>query len=133
MGYDLLITRAQGWVESELHPISFDEWLDYVARDPELEIDERQLGYGVRGFAMWTAWSQHTEESPAWLDWFEGAVFTKHPDSELRGKMFRIAQALGAKLVGDEGERYGADGEAIDRPERATSTRRPWWRRLFGG
>ena len=33
MGYDVHITRAREWHESDTTPITLDEWLAYVARD----------------------------------------------------------------------------------------------------
>jgi hypothetical protein len=42
----------------------------------------------------------------AWFDWHRGAIVVKNPDTEILDKMKQIAAALGAFVVGDEGERY---------------------------
>jgi hypothetical protein len=39
MGYDVHITRAEDWTESESAPIGLDEWLRYVAGDHEMRLD----------------------------------------------------------------------------------------------
>ena len=38
MGYDVHITRADHWTESERRPIAAEEWLALVERDSELAI-----------------------------------------------------------------------------------------------
>lgn len=37
MGYDLYITRADEWYESEKNPITLDEWHRYVASCADME------------------------------------------------------------------------------------------------
>lgn len=39
MGYDLHVTRADDWTESESSPITLNEWLAYVQEDPEMRLD----------------------------------------------------------------------------------------------
>ena len=39
MGYDVHITRAEHWTESDSTPIGLDEWLSYVGSDPEMRLD----------------------------------------------------------------------------------------------
>ena len=51
MGYDLHITRADDWTESETFPIGLEEWLDYVASDAEMHLD-KQAGVEVDGHAI---------------------------------------------------------------------------------
>ena len=40
MGYDLHVTRADDWTESESSPITLNEWLAYVEEDPEMRLDK---------------------------------------------------------------------------------------------
>jgi hypothetical protein len=42
----------------------------------------------------------------AWFDYRRSRVVVKSPDDEILGKMRQIASALGAKVIGDEGELY---------------------------
>src|SRR5438105_2107792 len=116
MGYDLHITRAPTWTDSKSHPIPLNEWLKYVAGDPEMRLDnfaEAQVDGGIlryenEGLAVWTAYSKSSEAGAhgCWFDHRRGEVVVKGPDEEIIGKMKRIAQALGARVVGDEGELY---------------------------
>jgi prepilin-type processing-associated H-X9-DG protein len=65
------------------------------------------LGYASDGLAVWIAYSKHDPKgNMAWFDWHRGAIVVKNPDDEILGKMKLIAAALGAFVVGDDGELY---------------------------
>lgn len=96
LGYDLHITRREDWSDTD-SDISAEEWLRYVESDPELRICFEQGQY----FAVWCA-SLHD----SWLDWSDGQIYSKNPDSPLINKMIKIAQQLGANVQGDDGELY---------------------------
>jgi hypothetical protein len=113
MGYDIRITRAENWTESDSNPITLDEWLRYLDGDPEMRLDyfaEADVGGGILRYennrlAVWTAYSGHgVKGNMAWFDYRRGRVVVKNPDDEILGKMQRIASTLSAKVVGDEGE-----------------------------
>lgn len=143
MGYDLHITRATLWIDSDAAPITLEEWLEYLDSDPEMRLDgfaEAHLPDGTTlraespGLAVWTAWSAHERDgNMAWFDHRRGRIVVKNPDDEIVGKMFAIAERLGARVQGDEGEIYDEHGRPheLEQPERTGGT--PWWRRLFGG
>jgi hypothetical protein len=99
MGYDLHITRAENWSENAGAEIGPEEWLALVHADPELAIDPVQGPY----FARWSGPSRYPDP---WLDWFAGNVNTKNPDSALLRKMVALANRLGARVQGDDGENY---------------------------
>lgn len=137
MGYDIHITRADEWFDSEARPIAKEEWLALIEADPELQpaqpnADGSSLGYEMPGVAMWTAWSRAAAEDLPWIAYYEGRLMTKNPDREILRKLHQIAQALDAKVQGDEGEQYDADGEPIAIEGDEPPARRPWWKRLFG-
>jgi hypothetical protein len=134
MGYDIHITRASEWSDSEAQPISIEEWLAYVSSDPEMrldgyahvEIDGRTLRHESQGIAVWTAYSGHgVGGNMAWFDYSDGQVWVKNPDREILGKMLRIAERLGANVQGDDGEAYL---RAEDFPDERPRPQRPWWR-----
>lgn len=104
MGYNVHITRAKRWPDSERHPITSEEWLATIARDPELRIAPNQGKY----FAFWNV--RDSEEWGAWLDWRRGKIYAKNPDEALIRKMAEIAQRLRAAVQGDDEEYYSADG-----------------------
>ena len=130
MGYEIHITRKNEWSDEDGPEISLEDWKAYIASDPEMRLDgyaEATMENGDvfrtehDGIAVWTAYS---------------GIVAKNPDREILAKMFEIAQALGARVVGDEGEEYGTDGEmaeAAEAVEEAASpgmkqTKRPWWK-----
>lgn len=119
MGYDLHITRAEEWYESETNPISLEEWIAYVRSDPEMRLDgyaeakvpdQGALRYENEGLAVWTSYSGNAKKGNfAWFDFRQGNVVVKDPDDEIIAKMSRIAKVLNARVQGDEGEFYGED------------------------
>jgi hypothetical protein len=105
VGYDIHITRSRDW--SDIPPdkqITGQEWLHYVAKDPQLKL----AGYNGEYFAIWSGKSRHGE---AWFDWSRGRVHTKNPDPAVLAKAIEIARALGARVIGDEGETYLPGGQ----------------------
>jgi hypothetical protein len=138
VGYEVHITRADEWTESEAVPILLGEWLAYVKSDPEMRLDGRAVASTVdggaiemesEGLAVWTKYSgNEVDGNIAWMMHDCGRVTAKNADEEIIGKMMRIASALRARVIGDDGEEYGAQAT----PARAPSAR-PWWKRLLGG
>ena len=113
MGYDLHITRARSWLESESWPITEGEWRALVASDPALEVTgvaEAGSGPVVRyenpGLARW----RHPDGEEVWFDLRDGRVVVKNPDEPTIAKMIAVASQLGARVVGDEGEVYERAG-----------------------
>lgn len=123
MGYDVHITRADDWTESASVPISLEDWLAVVDRDPELRLErtasattaEREIvSFESPGLSVWTGWSRHgAGGSFAWIDHSDGEIVVKNPDEEVLRKMHQIARALGARVQGDDGEEYDATGRAV--------------------
>jgi hypothetical protein len=105
MGYDLHITRRKHWSDDGCD-ITAREWLDYVAGDAELKLSPADGLY-------WTVWSGPSELPQPWLDWDAGQIFTKNPDEPLIRKMFAVADALQARVQGDDGEFYDQNGNAL--------------------
>jgi hypothetical protein len=120
LGYELHITRKQGWSDEDGPIITQAEWEAYIASDPELRLDgyaEVTMPTGSKlrvtppGIAVWTA---HPDPSsgPAWITLgSSGNVRARNPDRALIRKMCQIAQQLGARVMGDDGEIYGGDGQ----------------------
>ena len=115
MGYDVHITRAAYWYESEASPITLTEWRNYIESDIELAIDllnsrDDKLDvnwYGEGGRpdgseGVWSFW------------WTDGRITAKNPDKATIGKITRIAIVLNARLVGDEDEEYRPNGEIYE-------------------
>jgi len=123
MGYDVHITRKQDWFDEEPQ-IKLAEWKAYLKADPSMRLDGYAeattpsgdtLHYENEGLAVWTAYSRHQSNgNMAWFDFEIGNVVVKNPDQEILRKMWQIAQALGAKVQGDEGETYREDGCVLE-------------------
>ena len=88
MGYDVHITRKKDWAAEDGPVITAEEWLAYVATDPQLRLDPASKRYSV------TLDIQSQYPDP-WLEWFEGDIYSKNPDEATRTKMLQIAAALG--------------------------------------
>ena len=117
MGYDLHITRAENWIDSHDKPISLEEWLNYVEQDPEMRHDgfaettspeDEVIRMESEGLSVWTGYSGWFKKKVvAWLYYSaNGYISVKNPDPKVIRKMKSIAKALGAHVVGDEGENY---------------------------
>jgi len=131
MGYDLHVTRADTWLESEAAPITFDEWEAFLLTDRSLRADAEASADSV-------VWADHPNEpSPIW--WYEGEVRCKNPDEATVAKLVAIAERLGAHVVGDDGEEYFIDSAGAVRhrepplPRETTQRlrRNRWWQRLI--
>ena len=143
MGYELHIIRRNDWeADEEKSNITLAEWLDYVKTDGELELTS---GYSYKigqdtyhhdcpGFCEWNAYSK--EQRPGHRPWFShdyGCISIKYPDTETIRKMIAMAEALDARVQGDDGEFY--DEAAVVAMEAADAARKtptiekqPWWK-----
>jgi hypothetical protein len=107
MGYDLHITRAIFWPDSERYPILADE-VGNLRDEPDLTIPP-----GVpRDFCTIT-WQSGTSDGDGWLMFYAGQLKTKHPEPGLVCRMTELGTRLDAWVVGDDGEVYEWDGEQV--------------------
>lgn len=121
MSYYLYITRKKHWYDSTGPEISPNEWRRLVEGNEELNWAPELGEY----FAIWPDASR---QDPPWLTWSNGNLESRNPDQATIMKFVSLANALGAIVVGEENERYAADGRiaALPRPcplERVQS----WW------
>lgn len=125
MGVELFITRADFWAENDSNRIEAEEWLDYVASDPDLELSPENGEY----FVIWNGDSEH--EIP-WLDWLDGNVFTKWPDTALYQKMLLVAGEMSATVQDEEGTLYEKKADWQFSPNEPSSESsiaiKPWWK-----
>ena len=130
MGVEFHITRAEFWAQNDGKEITSEEWLAYVASDSEFRLSPEN----GKHFALWSGNSKYEEP---WLDWFQGNVQTKWPDTALYRKMLRVATALQAKIQDDDGNVYRTESDWEFDPSMhsasAPSTKSPasWLKRLF--
>ncbi|MEG2805009.1 hypothetical protein [Stenotrophomonas sp.] len=107
MGYDIHITRRAQWFDEAGPSLTLQEWLDHIAQDPELQLETRPDA--DPGDAWWVP--QPGTRMGLWHQ--QHRVVAKNPDPALLRKMYQIAQALDARVLGDENEEYGADGQPL--------------------
>ncbi|MBY8873275.1 hypothetical protein K7640_15680 [Micromonospora sp. PLK6-60] len=108
MGYELHISRAEEYYDSEEHPVALDEWLSYAESNSTLRV------------GGWLGWDEDRQPiyeytcadgSVVSLTWFEGAIEIKgHFDGDAYREFGALAEDLRGNLQGDEGERYTSDG-----------------------
>jgi hypothetical protein len=110
MGVELYITRADFWADNDDHQITAEEWLAYVSRDKEFKLDPRN----GRHFVLWLGKSEYDEP---WLDWYQGNISTKWPDTALYNKMLQVSSALGARIQDDDGTVYSKVGDWVFSPK----------------
>jgi hypothetical protein len=126
MGYDLHITRAEDWGESEKTPITKEEWEAVIAADPELRLDPDNDRFD-RFQANWI--DPASGEERGWFAWSDGEISTKNPDRAQLAKMLQLAERLGAQVQGDDGEKYTTPEAISEDPykEAAAHGRSLWW------
>jgi hypothetical protein len=98
MGFDFHITRHDPVTGEEGPPISQEEWLAYVASDPEIAHDDEHPDPG-------TSFLYAARPAPWQIFWDESKeVFTTYPPADVVAKLVRIAKALGAHVLDDDGD-----------------------------
>jgi hypothetical protein len=115
MGYDLHITRALNWFDSERYPILGAE-VDALVRDePELTILPDEPPRPDSCYLLWNCAASESEGG-LWLK--RGQLQTKNPRTELVRRMTDWATRLDAWVIGDDDEVYEWDGERVSHWER---------------
>ncbi len=111
MGYELHITLADDWGQSAEHPIAEAAWRSVIDGDSSLctsntdYLDLRDLTTGLVTRHHPVIWNGHPAGGvPFWF--IGGQVTAKNPDAATIAKMKTMAQKLGARLQGDDGEEY---------------------------
>jgi hypothetical protein len=146
MGYEVHITRKENWFDEGGPGITFEEWKNYLASDPEMRLDgfaEASTSDGSilrvenPGLSVWLAYSGHEKNgNMAWFYHLEDRITVKNPDEEMLIKMYAIAIVLGARVQGDESEIYDSNGQSnwqylrVDVGEESGTTKKPWWKFL---
>jgi len=111
VSYDLHITRA-GWHPRSLeHPISREEWRAAAQGWPGM-VAEGRVDYADTGPVMVYA-LPGAAEHPASLYWRLGQITVGVYPADT-GEVARLAESMGARLVGDDGEVYLPDGTVVD-------------------
>jgi hypothetical protein len=106
MGYDLHVVRTEDWLDASQNPIGLDEVQAAVAVDSELSLDADQF------VAMSDAKGRtHRYPIVSWRGrpifwWYQDQLISSSPTEAVVGKLLQIAERLGARVIGDDGELY---------------------------
>jgi hypothetical protein len=94
------ITHKDHWADDQGPCISLSEWTEYAHGDTDIHPDPDNLGC-----ENWIV----TGREGVWPLWWAGTgeVVAKNPEPHMIEKMIAIANALGARVLGDEDEVYG--------------------------
>lgn len=105
MGYDLHIVRTLDWTDAASSPITKADVDALIARDAELKwsttdyVDMDDGGVTTRYYLIeWRG-------SPSFW-WYRDQIQCSGADDAQQLKLVRMARALNAYVVGDDGERY---------------------------
>ncbi|MCP4148723.1 MAG: hypothetical protein GY757_13330 [bacterium] len=137
MGYEIHITRAEDWLDSENSPISLEEWVAFIEKNDDFRLDgyaETTSNQGVTirvenaGLAVWTAYSDHEEgKRMVWFNYCNGRIVVKNPDKEIIKRMYRVARYFNAAVQGDDGEIYNEKGKS-ELSEQPGNQKKKWWK-----
>jgi hypothetical protein len=113
VGYNVYVARRHNWYDDDGPQIAAEEWRQLVDADPDLamvgfaeaSVDNAVLRYESPFLAQMVT-RPDVQTAGAWLDLEDGMIVVKNPDDTLLAKMVQIAEALGARVQGEEGEYY---------------------------
>jgi hypothetical protein len=98
MGYDVYITRRKEWNDTFGDEIGPEEWMALVDDDEQLE--------PVRSAGPWAARSL----AGTLIEWTDGSVAARDPEDDEVELLLELAERLGARVQGEDGEIYLAGG-----------------------
>ncbi|OKQ00149.1 hypothetical protein [Paenibacillus sp. P46E] len=108
MSYNVHITRADHWTNSEAKPISIEESKDYFAAKADFEYMNKlshQTPFGTLTMGgEFFVWNDKDVKVP--FRYYEGRITVSGADDFIIGRMKQVAQELDAIVQGDEGELY---------------------------
>jgi hypothetical protein len=116
MGYDVHITRKANWFDEE-PKITLEEWESLAESDPMLSangwVDWKVNGNAVRAKTFLVREAKDPDDATA-LFWDSGGdVSASNPTPVGIAYMASIAARLKARVQGDDGEFYDAQGNPI--------------------
>jgi len=120
MGYDLHVVRTENWFDSETNPVTKSEVDRLISSDSSLSWSTTDYvdmsaddGTVTRYYLI--CWRG---EPVFW--WYRSEITCKNPDESQILKLLEIAQSLGARLIGDDSERYELGKSLFGKPKIVT-------------
>lgn len=137
MGYEVHVVRRKDFENYEEESnITMEEWKHLVESSPELtweqfDGDTKPLDYK---YCYWLAHPEQDDTNRPWFDYYGGSINTKWTDPPCMKLLLRIAEQLGGRLEGDDGEVYTMK-EIVDLEEyhkktepSSTPQKKPFWK-----
>ena len=120
MGYSLHIIRTSN-PSSGSSEISLEEWLTYCDHDPEMmpvatatatnPATGEEIAIHASGTALYEPLDNSAGDTAAvYFNWLRGKISFDGSSGEAIAKAISISKILRARVIGDEGEFYRADG-----------------------
>lgn len=106
MAYDLHVVRTADWVDAATNPISKDEVDHLITSDPTLAWSDRDFVEMKSEAGETTRYWMIERNGVSCFYWYRDQIVGSGMDEVQIGKLLRIAAALNAFLMGDDGERY---------------------------
>jgi hypothetical protein len=128
MGYDLHITRAIRFYESDRFPILDAEVVAAVHAAPDLVTPPDAPRHPGFCYVFWSS-----SASDEYLLFHNGRLSTKNPSESFKRRMIELAEHLDAWVIGDDAELYERDGERVDPRWRSRESYHPRQRLITRG
>jgi hypothetical protein len=106
MPYDIHIVRTRDWTEAGRAPVTQQDVEDLIAGDPELAWSSSDYVDRLDDAGLVTRYYGITWRGETCFFWCVDEITCSRPDYGHIVKLVRIARALNAYAVGDDGERY---------------------------
>jgi hypothetical protein len=106
MSIYVYVTRKGDPFDDAGPQITRGEWLDLIANDADLSLEDPADRFPGYKDAIYAAWKSYPGGYTAWLVWFNGNIEVKGIDDALLGKLRAVATALDARIVSELGEEF---------------------------
>jgi hypothetical protein len=116
MGYDLHIVKTDNWLDASKNPITKAQVDELVKQDKELLWSEKDFisvedepGQTIKYFAI------NWNNNPSFF-WYKDQIKCSNAGNDQIIKLIQMSKALGAKLIGDDGEYYQVKKNIFGKP-----------------
>jgi len=127
MAYDLHIVRTKNWLEASGAPITKQDVDALIASDSELTWSTTDYVDMSDDAGAATRYYMITWRGQPCFWWYRDQVQCSGPDEAQQSKLVQMARALGAFVVGDDGEIYGVDDGSPNPPTASFGERVAGW------
>ena len=105
MAYDLHVVRTAHWLDASTNPISKDEINHLIATGPTLAWSNQEI-VDMKSDIETIRYNMIEWNGVSCFWWYRDQIVCSGADKAQIGKLLRIAAALSATVVGDDGEKY---------------------------